>query len=284
MGDRQLIGVEELYQHLGDNALRIIDCRFNLSDPNAGRKNYEDSHIPGAAFADLNEDLAAPPGGGTGRHPLPPAETVAAFFGRLGIDPGTPVVVYDGSNGAMAARAWWMLRWLGHDDVRLLDGGFAAWGAQQYPVESGSVVFEEKQFVASPRNNWIVSTEELLQSGDAITSLNLLDARDQQRFRGELEPIDKVAGHIPGAKNMPFVDGLTTSGLWKSRAERRKLWRLHLGDDPSVASIAMCGSGVTACHLILSAADVGYREPRLYVGSWSEWIEDPGRPIGLGGG
>ena len=212
---------------------------------------------------------------------MPSAEIAATFFGHLGIDLSTRVIVYDSANGAMAARAWWMLRWLGHDSVFLLDGGFAAWTARHYPLTSGKEAFEPRTFKARPRNDLIATTDELVAAGDNIGALMLLDARDRRRFMGDVEPIDKVAGHIPGARNMPFADSVESSGLWKSRELRREQWRAQLGNDPDVPSIAMCGSGVTACHLILSAVDSGYREPRLYVGSWSEWIADPGRPIGL---
>lgn len=283
MGDRQTIRAEELNLHINDENWRVIDCRFDLSDSSAGQKSYLAGHIPGAAFADLNNDLAAPSGPGTGRHPLPSPESAAAFFGSIGIDLSTHVVVYDGANGAMAARAWWMLRWLGHESVRLLDGGFAAWTARDYPASAGSETFQRKAFVPRMRRDCVVHTEELIEAGDRIAALNLLDARDGPRFRGEVEPIDRVAGHIPGAKNMPFSENLLPNGRWKSRDERCALWHKQLGDDKSTASIAMCGSGVTACHLILSAVDCGYREPRLYVGSWSEWITDPGRPIEPGG-
>ena len=282
MNAQALIGVNELKQRLDDDAWRIVDCRFDLSDVKAGRTRYELGHIPGAGFADLNEDLAAPRGKMTGRHPLPSVESAAAVFGHLGIDQQSTVVVYDAGNGAMAARAWWMLRWLGHDSVRLLDGGIAAWTAQQCPLETGSRSFVSKEFKPQPRNDLIVTTQELVRAGNAITNLNLIDARDRARFRGEIEPIDSIAGHIPGARNLPFLDNLEEDGSFKKRADRRELWRQQVGSDPSVESIAMCGSGVTACHLILSAVDAGFREPRLYVGSWSEWITDSGRPIGLG--
>ena len=279
MDNSQIISADELHRHINDENWRVIDCRFDLSDSGAGHKSYLAGHIPGAAFADLNDDLAAPTGPGTGRHPLPSPESAAAFFESIGVGSSTRVVVYDSANGAMAARAWWMLRWLGHDAVCLLDGGYAAWTEPGYPVNAGTETFERKTFAPRTRRELVVSTDELANAGDGIAAMNLLDARDGPRFRGEVEPIDRVAGHIPGARNMPFVNNLLPDGRWKSRDERRALWRKHLGDDKSAASIAMCGSGVTACHLIVSAVDCGYREPRLYVGSWSEWIADPGRPI-----
>ena len=282
MSNHQLISARELLDELGNDALRVLDCRFNLSDVQAGRREYLNAHIPGAGFVDLNEDLAAAPGHGGGRHPLPSAESVAACFGRLGIDSSVRVVVYDGASGAMAARAWWMLRWLGHDRVRLLDGGLDAWARQQFPVESGVQSFTSKAFSATPRSDLIVKTDELVKAGKGIDSLNLLDARDRSRFLGEVEPIDRVAGHVPGARNMPFQDSLGANELWKARDVRRAQWIETLGGDANAASIAMCGSGVTACHLVLSAVDAGGREPRLYVGSWSAWIEDPGRPIAVG--
>lgn len=283
MSNHQLISTGELLEQLGDDGLCVIDCRFDLSDTQAGRRAYLNAHIPGAGFVDLNEDLAGAPGRG-GRHPLPSAESAAACFGRLGINSSIRVVVYDGGSGAMAARAWWMLRWLGHERVRLLDGGFDAWSQQHYPLQSGAQSFKSRTFSAQPRNERIVRSEDLVMSGDHVASLNLLDARDRSRFRGDVEPIDRVAGHIPGAKNMPFQESLAANGLWKARDVRRAQWIGMLSGDPDAASIAMCGSGVTACHLVLSAVDSGIREPQLYVGSWSAWIEDPTRPIGTGGG
>ena len=280
MSNHQLADPSELLRQLDRQDLKIIDCRFDLADPSAGRRDYEATHIPGAVFMDLNEDLASRPKAQTGRHPLPDVTRTEATFGRLGVTNSTPVVVYDEGNGAMAARAWWVFRWLGHDDVRLLNGGISAWKAANYPLNNAVVSSQPAEYVAEVRDDRVITSEEIYASVDDIDSLNLIDARDASRFAGEHEPIDKVAGHIPGARNLPFPESLSDGVRWKSREELGELWSRYLGSDKQTEWVAMCGSGVTACHLALSAVEAGYREPRLYVGSWSEWITDPSRPTG----
>ncbi len=282
MSRRQLIQAQELLPRLDDPNWRIVDCRFDLSDTTAGRRSYEAGHIPGAVFADLNEDLASKPSSSTGRHPLPNVETIVARMRRLGIDNNSEVVVYDGGNGAMAARAWWIFRWLGHDKVRLVDGGFSAWAAAGLPLSCATVAVQETHFVPKLRSDLVITTaevQELMNTGDAPV---LIDARDAVRFAGEEERIDAVGGHIPGARNVPLRESLDNNGNWRSQVELQDLWKRHLGDDRALEWVVMCGSGVTACHLVLSAVDAGVAEPRLYVGSWSEWITDNNRPIGLG--
>ena len=283
MAQQQLISIRALGNLLGDEKLRILDCRFDLADVDAGRADYLAGHIPGAVFVDLNRDLAAPPGAHTGRHPLPSVEDVTRLFSHLGIDRSTEVVVYDGGNGSLAARTWWMLRWLGHDQVRLLDGGYSAWQAAGLPHESGVVEVHKRKFVANVHAGRIIGSDEIQAASSGSAPIILLDARDPARFRGEVEPIDAVAGHIPGAQNLPFTANLTEDGYWKDRAERNRIWQEALGPAPGADWVAMCGSGVTACHLVLSAVDAGFSEPRLYVGSWSEWIADSKRPIARGG-
>ena len=279
MKSSQLISPNELNEQLGRDELRIVDCRFDLGDSSSGRRDYESAHIPGAVFMDLNDDLASNPDEKTGRHPLPDVETIAKTIGRLGIDNSTSLVVYDGGNGAMAARAWWIFRWLGHSDVRLLDGGLSAWSASDFILSRTHVACRPANFVAEVRKELVITTSEICADMENVELLNILDARDAARFAGDHEPIDKVAGHIPGARNLPFVESLKDDGRWKNSDQLRELWSRHLGGDSGAEWVAMCGSGVTACHLALSAIEAGYREPRLYVGSWSEWIRDPERPI-----
>lgn len=280
--DSNLIGARDLQSSIGNADLRIVDCRFDLGDPGAGRRAYRNGHIRGAVFADLDEDLAAPISPDSGRHPLPEVDRFAATLGRLGIGNDTHVVVYDAGNGAVAARAWWMLRWLGHERVRLLDGGFDAWAAVAGPVSEGEENAPEQTFLPHPRQESVLTTAELVSNLDRIGDMRLVDARDAARFVGEVEPIDPVAGHVPGSVNLPFGASLTADGTWKSKADLLALWRSVLGEDKNAPWSVMCGSGVTACHLALSALEVGFIEPRLYVGSWSEWICDPLRPVGLG--
>ena len=280
MINHQLSDPNELLRQLDSQDVKIIDCRFDLADPSAGRREYDASHIPGAMFLDLNKDLASRPKKQTGRHPLPDVARTEATIGRLGISNTTPVVVYDDGNGAMAARAWWVFRWLGHDDVRLLDGGMSAWKAANYPLNNAVESAEPAEFLADVRDERVITSEEIYANVADVESLNLIDARDASRFAGEHEPIDKVAGHVPGARNLPFPESLSDGIRWKGREELNELWSRYLGPGKQTEWVAMCGSGVTACHLALSAVEAGYREPRLYVGSWSEWITDPSRPIG----
>ncbi len=216
-----LIDAHELHSRIDDSDLRIIDCRFDLADPSAGRRAYLQGHIPGAVFADLDRDLAAPVRPDTGRHPLPDADTFAATLCRLGISNASNVVVYDAGSGALAARAWWLLRWLGHERVRLLDGGFAHWIASAGPVASGTEQVAETQFRPEPREDIVLTTAELESDIDAIASMRLYDARDAARFRGEIEPIDPVAGHVPGSLNLPFPVSLQEDGRWKSKEVTR---------------------------------------------------------------
>lgn len=284
MGDfTGLILPTDAESHLDDPDCRIVDCRFDLSKPHAGHAAFFEAHIPGAVYADLNKDLAAPLRPDTGRHPLPDIAVLESTFGSLGIGGDTEVIVYDSGSGAMAARAWWLLRWLGHTHVTLLDGGFARWQAMDLPIESGAFGVAARQFRGAPRPAAIITTQELVALGASVEAMRLVDARDVARFRGEAEPIDAVAGHIPGALNLPFSESLNSDGTWKAKNELRRMWARVLGDDPGVPWAVMCGSGVTACHLALSGLLAGYREPRVYVGSWSEWIRDPERPVASDG-
>ena len=277
-----LIGAAELASSLDDPDIRIVDCRFELLSPEAGRHSYLEGHIPSAVYADLDKDLAGPVGPNTGRHPLPDVASAATTFSTLGIDQNTRVVVYDDASGAVAARAWWLLRWLGHERVLLLDGGLAEWTAQGLPMESGQVDIEPREFSANPRDDLILVTDEILAAANSATDLRLIDARDLIRFLGEAEPIDTVAGHVAGARNLPYSTSLGEDGLWKSPERLAAGLANVLDGAPDAPWAVMCGSGVTACHLVIAGLLAGYREPRVYVGSWSEWIADPTRQIAKG--
>lgn len=275
-----LTGVEALRSIITNDDVRVVDCRFSLNEPDAGRQQYHESHIPGAVFADLDKDMAAPVQSGTGRHPLPDPVAFAECLGRLGISRETRVVAYDQASGAMAARFWWLLRWLGHENVSLLDGGMARWVESGLPVESGQVEFEATVFNAKPNMALVLTTDDIVAAGSNREQLQLVDARDTERFDGIKEPIDPVAGHIPGTLNVPFSESLNTDCTWKSAEELRALWEGVLGHNFGSSWSVMCGSGVTACHLVASGLRAGLPEPRVYVGSWSEWITDPSRAIG----
>jgi thiosulfate/3-mercaptopyruvate sulfurtransferase len=274
-----LTRVDELAAALDDPQLRIIDCRFDLMAPAAGRTAWLEAHIPGALYADLDRELSAPVAPDTGRHPLPAVSDAAATFARLGVDADTRVVAYDDAGGAIASRAWWLLRWLGHRRVTVLDGGLQAWRASGLPLESGLRETAPRDFRATPEPERVLTTQEIAANLATGLASVLVDARDEVRFRGEAEPIDPVAGHIPGAHNLPSGACLRADGTWEDADALRSRLAPLLGDDDSVQWAVMCGSGVTACHLAISGLLAGYSEPRLYVGSWSEWIRDPARPV-----
>jgi thiosulfate/3-mercaptopyruvate sulfurtransferase len=262
----------------------VVDCRFNLRKPEAGRQAWELSHIPGAFYADLDQDLAAPKSAGSGRHPLPDAEQFAALLGSWGVTLDTHVVVYDASGGAIAARLWWLLRWVGHEQVSLLDGGYPAWQRQKLPVSADQPALGPGNYPVQPGRMPVVQTADV-ELGLAEGTLALLDARDADRFAGKVEPIDKLAGHIPGARNRPFQINLDALGRFRGVADLQESFSDVLSDtDRRLAS--MCGSGVTACQNLfaMGLAGVDFTEaaaPALYVGSWSEWIRSSDRPVEL---
>jgi thiosulfate/3-mercaptopyruvate sulfurtransferase len=279
---KTLIDVDSLWKLLGEPQLAIVDCRFDLMNPDAGRQAYLRAHIPGARYADLNRDLSAPIAAHTGRHPLPAPASFAVRLDALGIGNDTRVVAYDDANGSIAARLWWMLRWMGHGAVAVLDGGFKAWTAAGGALQSGAAEPAETQPGArrfTPRIDAgsVVSTAELeraLRDPQAV----LVDARAQERYAGTVEPIDPVAGHIPGAVNHPFTANLDAEGRFLSAAELKRRWQERLAGREPENLVAMCGSGVTACHNLLSLEVAGLGGGKLYAGSWSEWIRDPRRP------
>lgn len=273
-----LVDVARLARSLNRDDWVILDCRFALGDPSTGRRQYLESHIPGARYADLDRHLSGPVVAGvSGRHPLPSRRLLSRRFRAWGIDPGDQIVAYDQADGAFAARLWWLARWLGHAAVAVLDGGFRAWQEADLPTASNTS--------DPPPTGRFRAQRPLTRTADADTVLGavrrhgtLLDARGRERFRGEVEPIDPVAGHIPGATCLPFGDNVDARGHWRDRRALAQRFRAAEGDD----TICYCGSGVTATHNILAMVHAGLTEPALYPGSWSEWICDPTRPIARG--
>lgn len=274
-----LISVSELDALQRASACNIVDCRFNLMDTGKGREEFLQGHIPGAVYAHLDDDLASPVTPESGRHPLPDVDTFVSTLVNWGIDNESQVVVYDHGSGAIAARLWWLLRWLGHEKVAVLDGGFAAWEAAGGALATDVTLSRSEGFRAVPDATMIVTTDEIAQALETGGRLDLVDARDAARFRGEVEPIDPVAGHIPGARNLPFSQCSNADGTWLPADKLKAAWKQLVPEGPERPLIAMCGSGVTACHLLISARLAGRAEPRLYVGSWSEWIRDDRRPV-----
>ncbi len=261
--------------------LAILDCRFDLAAPEAGRQAYLRAHIPGARYVDLNRDLSGPLTAQSGRHPLPEPERVAARFAELGVGAETQVIAYDESNGAFAARAWWILKWLGHAEAAVLDGGIKAWLAAGGGIESGEPAPQPahpRPIVPRVDPDAVVSAAGVMRALADPRRL-LVDARAPERFAGTVEPIDPVAGHVPGAINHPFNANLGPDGRFLPAAELERRWRARLAGAAPGDVIAMCGSGVTACHNLLAMELAGLAGARLYAGSWSEWIRDPARPV-----
>ncbi len=277
-----LISVAELQQHLGNPDWAIVDCRFSLNDPDRGRRDYLAAHIPGAVYAHLDKDLAGlvvP--GQTGRHPLPPVNLFVHTLSQWGIDARVQVVVYDDLGGAFAARLWWMLRWVGHDNVAVLDGGWPHWQQAGYPVRSGVEERPRRTFSARLRPELLVEVTEVAAAARGAGAC-VMDARSPERYRGENETIDPVAGRIPGAISAPYADNLGPDGLFLPPAELQARYEKLLGEARPAQAIVYCGSGVTAAHNLLAMAHAGLGDGRLYAGSWSEWITNRDRPITTG--
>ena len=260
----------------------VIDVRHDLMQPAAGRAAWQTGHIPGAIHLHLDDDLSGPKTGQNGRHPLPDPSTLADRLGRIGIGDGSRVIAYDDAGGAFAARLWWLLRWLGHDAVAVLDGGWQAWLAAGLPVSTVPASARASQvLVARPHTDWVVGVDSVA-NGLADGSQLVLDARAPERFRGEVEPIDPVAGHIPGACNRFHRKNLAADGGFKDPATLRAEFLEVLNGRSADKLICQCGSGVTACHNLLALAVAGLEGARLYPGSWSEWCSDPARPVATG--
>jgi len=254
---------------------RVFDCRFDLMKPASGAQQYAESHIPGASFADLEKDLSAQKTGRNGRHPLPQLSAFTAWLGQQGLRSSDQVVCYDAGNGMMAARLWWMLRWAGHEAAAVLDGGFAKWQKEGRPVTTEAPDFRRTEYV---------SRESLQQTLPAarveaeLSRLFLLDARAPARYRGEQEPIDPVAGHIPGARNRFNMDNVLPDGSFKPAEQLRSEFQAILGEQKPGEVVHYCGSGVSACHNLLAMEVAGLHGGRLFAGSWSEWIAESSRP------
>jgi thiosulfate/3-mercaptopyruvate sulfurtransferase len=281
-----LISAAMLRDLVGKPEIAIIDCRFDLMNPDGGRRAYLEGHISGARYADLNKDLSAPITATSGRHPLPTPSDFAGTLVRLGVGRATQVVAYDDSGGAFAARLWWMLRWVGHPAAAVLDGGIKAWVSEGGTLLSG----EEKPLPAAkvgPHVSAQADAAAVIGTADleqrlADPAFLLIDARAGERFAGTVEPIDTVGGHIKGAVNHPFSANLGTDGRFLPAQVLRQAWERRLAGRSPTQVAAMCGSGVTACHNLLSLEVAGLRGAKLYAGSWSEWIRDPRRPIAQG--
>lgn len=274
-----LIDATTLAGYLHDPALVVVDVRHQLADVGYGERAYAEGHLPGAVFLHCDRDLSGPKSGTNGRHPLPAPADLAARLGALGIGPGVQVVVYDDAQGMFSGRLWWLLRWLGHPQVAVLDGGVQAWLAAGGELDTALPVRPACAFPLNVPAEPTVTAAALMQDGG---NWQVVDARSPDRFRGENETMDPVGGHIPGACNRFFRDNLAADGRFKSPAELREEWLALLAGRAPESIVHQCGSGVTACHNALAMAIAGLPGSRLYPGSWSEWCADPARPVACG--
>lgn len=285
-GSRSIVSVGWLAAHQNDPDIVVADVRWYLPTTGRnGREEYETDHVPGAVFVDLERDLAVPGGPGHGRHPLPPVDAFAAALGALGIGNRSHVIAYDDAAGSTAARLWWMLRQVGHRRVSVLDGGLSAWRATGYPVTADVPEIAPTTFIPDMRHGLVASRSDVDDARSSPGSV-VIDARARERFEGRVEPIDVRAGHIPGARNAPFSENLVrseTDGISRFKtAEALRRQFQNVGIDETKAVIVYCGSGVTACHNALALDIAGLPEPRLYVGSWSDWSSDEALPVATG--
>jgi thiosulfate/3-mercaptopyruvate sulfurtransferase len=275
-----LISTAKAREHLSDPSWVFVDSRFDIRDTPRGLRDYRASHIQGAVFADLDRDLSSPMiPGRTGRHPLPDPASIVRVFTAWGTGPGTQVVAYDESTGAMAAaRLWWLLKWAGHDSVAVLDGGFKAWTKAGLPCGNGDEVRAPSGFIPAFRPELAVGAGEVLEALNDPGRV-VLDARSAERYRGENETIDPVAGHIAGAVSAPYASALSDEGMFKPVPEIARAYESAIGGRDAEHTIFYCGSGVTAAHAVLACAHAGLGMARLYAGSWSDWITDKNRPV-----
>ena len=283
---KTLISSPQLKALLGQPDVLIVDCRHDLMKASFGSDAYAQSRIPGAIFIDVEKQLAGKHTGQNGRHPLPEREAFRAFAANQGVGASTQVVVYDSQSGQSAGRLWWMLRWIGHEAVAVLDGGWAGWSAAGYPIETGTPSRSAPQPIAAAESVDLTPTVDVK---DVIENLDshvytLIDARAGARYRGETEPLDPVAGHIPGALNRPFQENLQADGLFKPASVLKQEFSTLLGSVDPERVVHQCGSGISACHNLLAMEHAGLPGSRLYPGSWSEWCADPARPVAIGTG
>lgn len=278
-----IIDPKTLLSQIESRAPRIFDCRFSLAETELGRRLYHEGHLPGALYAHLDADLSSPITPTSGRHPLPDPQHMAEWLGRCGVSNETEVIVYDDCNGALAGRLWWILRWLGHERVALLEGGIQAWQAAGGALTTEIAQPAPQRFEAHVRDDlWI--TTDALAAALADGAVSVIDARPPERYRGDIELTDTVGGHIPGAINLPLTDNLDADGRFLPAEQLRARFTAAIGEQSPSAVAHSCGSGVTACHNLLAMELAGLCGSRLHVGSWSEWIRSPERAVATGAG
>lgn len=278
-----LVSAEHAATRLIDPRLRVFDCRYELGRPDAGREAYRRGHLPGALHADLHHDLAAPETAASGRHPLPTPDGFAARLRGWGVNDDSLVLAYDDASGMWAARFWWMTaKWLGHRNVAVLDGGFRRWQSLGLPVTTEVPAPRAAGDFTARHDPTTAVDADATAAAAGAPDWRVLDARAPERYRGDVEPIDRVAGHIPGARNHPTASVVTADGTFRPASELKAAFAASLGDVGPAHTVAYCGSGVTACHLLLALEHAGLTGAKLYPGSWSEWSRDPARPVAKG--
>lgn len=281
MSYQSIISTEDLNKHLDNNNWFVFDCRFLLKDPDGGLKKFQQGHIPGAQFADMDNDLASPMTKTSGRHPLPEAEKFINKLREWGVNNDSQVICYDDMSGAFSARLWWLLKWLGHDEVAVLDGGIDKWIANNYSLETEVRSRVTSVFEGKPNDAMWVDVN-FVQQQLVKKNVKLLDARSNERFTGVDKKTDPVPGHVPGAISFPFAGNLNQQGMFLSALELKQRFAKEFVEGQQDKLINMCGSGVTACHNLLAMSVAGLPMTRLFVGSWSEWIKDQNRPVATG--
>lgn len=281
MSYNTIISAQQLNEIIDNDNVRVFDCRFSLKDPQGGLKNYRAGHLPNAQFADMDTQLSSAMTETSGRHPLPEVEIFINQLKEWGINNDTQIVAYDDISGAFAARLWWMLRWVGHDNVAVLDGGMQKWTDAGFGVSQDEVNFAQGSFSGAANMQWLVDIDTV-QSELAAGQITLIDARSADRFTAKDQKTDPVPGHVPGSTSLPFPGNLTKDGLFESPAVIKQRFTNTIQDQPITNVVNMCGSGVTACHNLLAQAVAGLPPTKIFIGSWSQWIRDPTRPIATG--
>ena len=276
-----IISAQDLNSIISDDNVRVFDCRFSLKDPQGGLKSYQSGHLPNAQFADMDTQLSSAMTETSGRHPLPDVDVFIEQLCAWGVSNDTQVIAYDDMKGAFAARLWWMMRWVGHNKVAVLNGGMEKWTEQGFPLTQDSVDYSRGNFTGQANMDWLVDIDTVRSELEA-DSITLIDARAADRFTAKDNKTDPVPGHIPGAVNLPFGGNLTGEGLMQAPDAIKQRFESVIKDRPVGDVVNMCGSGVTACHNLLAQAIAGMPPMKIFIGSWSQWIKDSSRPVATG--
>ncbi len=276
-----IISAQQLNQIITRENIRVFDCRFSLKDPQAGLNNYREGHLPGAQFADMDTQLSSAMTSTSGRHPLPEPDVFIEQLRQWGVNNDSQVIAYDDISGAFAARLWWMLRWVGHENVAVLDGGIQKWNEAGYHLSQEEVEFPQGDFTGEANMSWLMDVTTVEREMEAA-NITLIDARSAERYSAKDQSTDPVPGHVPGAVSLPFSGNLTKDGVFETPEIIKQRYISVINNQPLSNVVNMCGSGVTACHNILAQTVAGLPPTKIFIGSWSQWIRDPSRPVATG--